>query len=178
MATPPDFTTGAILTAAQMNAVGLWLVKSQTIGAGVSSVTVTNAFSADYDNYEIVYQMGDASVLAAFFITFNNSTGSTYSYGGAYNLYGIASFPSETANNTSDGIRIGNVNGDFSSGVFQVISPFLTTPTHVMSQHADNTYFSVRGGRDSNVASHTDFTLVAPGATLTGGTIRVYGRRN
>jgi hypothetical protein len=174
----PSFTSGEILRATDMNAVGLWLVKSQTVGAGVSDVTVPNAFSADYDNYEVVYQTGDASATAALFIKFNNSAGATYSYGGGYTLFGTTSFVAEQANNTTDGIRIGNSNPDLSSCVFQVISPFLATPTHVMSQHADHQYFSVRGGRDSNAASQTGFTLVAPGSTLTGGIIRVYGRRN
>jgi hypothetical protein len=174
----PDFSPGEVLTAAAMDSIGLWLVKSQTVGAGVSDVTVPDAFSDDYDNYEVVYQTGDASATAAMFIKFNNSAGATYSYGGGYTLFGTTSFVAEQANNTTDGIRIGNSNPDLSSCVFQVISPFLATPTHVMSQHADHQYFSVRGGRDSNAASQTGFTLVAPGSTLTGGIIRVYGRRN
>jgi hypothetical protein len=174
----PVFSVGEVLRAQDMNAVGLWLVKSQVVGTGVSSVTVTGAFSADYDNYEVVYQTGDASATAALFVKFNNSAGATYSYGGGYTLYGTTSFIAEQANNTTDGIRIGNSNPDFSSCVFQVISPFLATPTHVMSQHADNQYFSLRGGRDSNAVSQTALTLVAPGSTLTGGTIRIYGRRN
>ena len=53
MATPPVFVSGAILTAAQMNAVGLWLIKTQTIGSAVSSVSITDVFSSDYDNYLI-----------------------------------------------------------------------------------------------------------------------------
>ena len=174
----PDFSPGEVLTASAMDSIGLWLVKTQTVGTGVSDVTVPDAFSADYANYEVVYQTGDASATAAMFIKFNNSAGATYSYGGGYTLFGTTSFVAEQANNTTDGIRIGNSNPDFSSCVFQVISPFLATPTHVMSQHADNQYFSVRGGRDSNAASQTGFTLVAPGSTLTGGIIRVYGRRN
>ena len=32
MATPPDFSVGQVLTAAHMDAVGLWLVKTQTKG--------------------------------------------------------------------------------------------------------------------------------------------------
>jgi hypothetical protein len=174
----PSFVSGEVLRAEDMNAVGLWLVKSQAVGTGVSSVTVTGAFSADYDNYEVVYQMGDASAVAAMFVKFNNSAGATYSYGGGYTLFGTTSFVAEQANNTTDGIRIGNSNTDFSSCVFQVISPFLATPTHVMSQHADNLYFSLRGGRDSNAVSQTALTIVAPGSTLTGGTIRIYGRKN
>jgi len=48
--TYPSFTSGDILTAADMNAVGLWLVKTQTVGTAVSSVQVTGAFSSTYDN--------------------------------------------------------------------------------------------------------------------------------
>jgi len=47
----PSFASGEVLTAADMNAVGLWLVKTQTVGTGVPSVVVTDAFSANYDNY-------------------------------------------------------------------------------------------------------------------------------
>ena len=37
---------------------GLTLVKTQTVGSGVSSVTVTDAFSATFDNYEILMSGG------------------------------------------------------------------------------------------------------------------------
>ena len=43
----PVFASGDVLNASDMNGVGLWLVKTQTIGTGVSSVVVTGAFSAD-----------------------------------------------------------------------------------------------------------------------------------
>lgn len=186
----PSFTTGEVLTAADMNAVGMWKVSPTsvtngtlsngvvTINAGVASVTVSGAFSANYDNYKIIYQVGDSSSVSEMFIRFNNSTGATYSFGGGYTLFGVTSFIAEQANNTTSGVRIGNANPDLASIVVEVVSPFLATPTHVMAQHADHSYFSVRGGRDSNAASQTGFTI-APGAgTLTGGTIRVYGYRN
>jgi hypothetical protein len=174
----PSFASGEVLTAADMNAVGLWLVKTQTIGTGVASVTVTGAFSTDYDNYRVIYQMGDSSATAELRLTFNNSTGTTYSHGGVYVQYGSITVFGETANNVNTGIRVGNTNVDLSSCVFDIFSPFLTTPTHVTSNHADATFWSVRGGRDSNVASQTAFTLTPGGGTLTGGTIRVYGYRN
>ena len=51
------FTTGEVLTAADTNTYlansGLVLVKSQTIGTGVASVTISDAFSTTYDNYRI-----------------------------------------------------------------------------------------------------------------------------
>jgi hypothetical protein len=56
MATPPDFVSGAVLTAAQMNAIGLWLVNTTTFSA-VSSVEINDCFSADFQNYKIVWSI-------------------------------------------------------------------------------------------------------------------------
>lgn len=49
----PTFTTGEVLTAASMNAVGMWLVKSQSL-SGLST-QVNNCFTADYRSYRIVF---------------------------------------------------------------------------------------------------------------------------
>ena len=59
------FTSGEILTAANTNEFlansGLVFVKSQTIGATVPSVDVTDCFSATYDAYRVVVSGGAAS---------------------------------------------------------------------------------------------------------------------
>lgn len=54
MATPPVFTSGSVLTAAQMNAVGLWLVKAGSF-SGATSHSVDSVFSSDYRNYRLVF---------------------------------------------------------------------------------------------------------------------------
>ena len=61
----PTYTAGEILTSADMNDVstlgnyqGLFHIKTQTIGTAVSSVTVTGAFSSDFDNYLITVTGG------------------------------------------------------------------------------------------------------------------------
>jgi hypothetical protein len=41
----------------------LTLIKTQTIGTAVSSVTVTGAFSTTYDNYKIIVSGGVASAM-------------------------------------------------------------------------------------------------------------------
>jgi len=55
MATPPDFTTGAVLTAAQMNAVGLWKIASSNVGT-TSTFTINNCFSSDYNHYLLSFE--------------------------------------------------------------------------------------------------------------------------
>ena len=87
----PVFASGDVLNASDMNGVGLWLVKTQTIGTGVSSVTVTGAFSADYDNYVITVTGGTASANGSVRLQMNTSTGSTYSMAGTYGNFGVNS---------------------------------------------------------------------------------------
>lgn len=48
------FVAGTTLTAAAMNTIGLFHVKTQTISGTPSSVTITSAFSSDFDNYRII----------------------------------------------------------------------------------------------------------------------------
>ena len=67
MTTPPVFSSGQVLTATQMNSVGIWKVGSQTVGNAVTYVTVSSVFTSDYDNYKIVYLGGASSVSAVLF---------------------------------------------------------------------------------------------------------------
>lgn len=58
MATPPDFTAGQILTAAQMNKIGMWLVDTETF-------TTSNSFdlslSSDFDNFRLIVKVSATS---------------------------------------------------------------------------------------------------------------------
>jgi hypothetical protein len=57
MATPPDFVSGTVLQAASMNAIGLWLVNTTTFSVGTGSVEINDCFSADFQNYKIVWSI-------------------------------------------------------------------------------------------------------------------------
>jgi len=74
----PVFTAGETLDASEMNAVGLWLVKTQTIGTGVSSVAVTSAFSTNYDTYRIVVSGGVATNTDVMRLTLGSTTTGYY----------------------------------------------------------------------------------------------------
>ena len=52
MATPPDFSVGQVLTAAQMNAVGSWLVKNESFAAA-DPLNLTSIFTNDFETYKI-----------------------------------------------------------------------------------------------------------------------------
>ena len=59
------FTTGEVLTASDTNTYlnngGLVYISGTTVGTGVSSVTVSSAFSSTYDNYRVIINNVDAS---------------------------------------------------------------------------------------------------------------------
>jgi hypothetical protein len=157
---------------------GLQLIKTQTIGSAVTSVTVSDAFSADFDNYRIV--LGKTVMSAAgnsMFMTINGTTGSTYNYAGDYQAYSNSKTNFGAANSSS-GFWLGVSGGNFSA-VIDITSPYLSSPTScfVMSSGAD--WNNNARNYDSNSASSVSFTITqASGPTMTGGTIRVYGYRN
>jgi hypothetical protein len=177
MATPPDFTSGAVLTAAQMNAVGLWLVKTQTVGSAVASVTVTGAFSADYDNYKIIVSGGVASTDIGLLLQMGSTTTGYY----AVYIYSAYSGTSVAGFNTNNGANWA-VGASSSAGhqvSIDVLNPFLAKRTSFggFNQNTTTNAGPVTG-YIANSTSYTAFTISTTSGTLTGGTIKVYGYRN
>jgi hypothetical protein len=81
MATPPTFTTGAVLTAAQMNKVGLWLVDSNTFTTQ-AAVNIDNVFTADFKYYKAFFNVTTHSTTLGYQIKFRTGgvTNSTANY--------------------------------------------------------------------------------------------------
>jgi hypothetical protein len=155
---------------------GLRLVKKQTIGTAVSSVTVTGAFSATYENYKIVFSNVDVSSSnGATFLKFNNSAGSTYSYCTFYTPYsGTAGTEKGLA--TNSGINVAFTDQDNNTNAFiEVAHPFLAVTTNVSALGSNSTYAVTANGIDTNAVSQTGFSISVVGRTMTGGTIYVYG---
>ncbi len=179
MATPPTFTTGQVLTAAQMNAVGLWLVKTQAVGSGVASVTVTGAFSSDYDNYRIVYAGGVGSTNITLSLKLGASTTAYYSILNYANYVTNTTPLSAGDNNAGQFSYVG-----YASTNMTQISLDLLSPNKASWTVYNNASWSGTGvaGTSSGVhqvnTAYTDFTIGVNTGNLTGGTIRVYGYRN
>ena len=176
MATPPVFSAGAVLTAAQMNAVGLWEIKSQTIGTGVTEVEVTGAFSADYDSYLITINGGAASTEP----NGRLKLGSTVAgYNGVWSY--VAYTGGATTNVTDNAAAIWNYVWRPTTTSLQAAiwlhSPFLTEFTWYHSFMTATTVTGPSSGFLNNTTSYTSFTISPSAGTLTGGTIRVYGLR-
>jgi hypothetical protein len=172
----PVFATGDVLNASDMNAVGLWLVKTQTVGSGVSSVTVTGAFSADYDNYKIVYSAGVASAPVGISLKLGAST-TGYYIGGQYVVYTTGAVATFVSNNGAAWSFVGEASTGMTAINCDICSPFLSKFTTIWGAYSGTVGGSV-SGYHGVATSYSDFTLSTSGATLTGGTIRVYGYRN
>lgn len=182
--TYPVFATGDVLPASDMNAIGLWLVKSQTIGSGVSSVTVTSCFNANYDNYLISFSNMTAS--AAGVLYGKLCVGSTPQTNGWYgNTFYIANgaaggLSNATISNASF-FELGSItptSGFKNAGTCNLQAPFLTTQSRSQYSNADDYYFRFSGVQLSNTTSYDGLQISPSAGTITGGTIRVYGYRN
>ena len=178
----PVFASGDVLNASDMNAVGLWLVKTQTIGSAVSSVTVSNAFSADYDRYLITIAGGAQSAGGAAANLTLGSTTTGYYWATNYASYTGGSGVFNGANATSWGECAYVTANGFSCSIV-LTNPFAAASTIMNSQTggAVTTSFNIStntNGYLANTTSYTAFTFTLNSGTVTGGTIRVYGFRN
>jgi hypothetical protein len=169
-----DIRTLANAIDSQVFAGGLVLVKRQTVGSGVTSVTVTDAFSSLYDNYLIVDSGGTSSVDGPYRLTFGANA--TFYYW----AFIYASFLGGAVNNSAGNAQ---TSWDFAggsatrNGLIEVNNPFLTTNTEIRSRVRYGTVYGNNVGIHGVSSSFTSFTLTAGSGTMTGGTIRVYGYR-
>jgi len=149
-----------------------------TIGTGNTSVTVSNAFSANYDNYKIVVSGGATSAQTSISLVLGAGAGSYY---GCY-LYG--SIIGSTAlmaviNNASNFIYAGGADIALINMNIELQNPFLAKYTNIQAltvNYANNRGHAV--GEHEIATSYTAFTIAPFTGTMTGGTIRVYGYRN
>ena len=194
MATPPDFVSGAVLTAAQMNAVGLWrnttlTVSSAggtaatvsdgvvTVGAGNTSVTLSSAFSADFANYKIIMSGVDLSSNGeALRLTLSSVTGTVYKTNIQYAAWGTGAFSSTGSTGISTGFLLGfggtTDNTNISAEVF---NPQIAKATGCLSQSSSESYWTTSGGLCTSTTQSTGFTITVDNGTMSGGIICVYG---
>jgi hypothetical protein len=177
----PDFSPGEVLTAAAMDSIGLWLVKSQTIGTSVASVTVSDVFSSTYDNYRIIISGGANSSDAGSNVQLGASTTAYYSAQGfiTYSADGIGYLRNNNAASWT------NIGSGFANGLaldITLFNPGIAKYTGLAINsridYRTNGAASFGGGVHAVATAYTGFTFAAGAGTMTGGTVRVYGFRN
>jgi hypothetical protein len=170
--TYPVFASGDVLNASDMNAVGMWLVKTQVVGNAVSSVTVSSAFSADYDSYKIIWTGGVGSTNQDLVLTLGAS--SFYNWSAVYSTFGATPAAAGASGGTSFNYA-GGATTTWGGANFELHRPFATQATFYNAQHVNFAAGINTVGFLNNSTSYSSFTLTPSAGTLTGGTIRVYG---
>jgi hypothetical protein len=159
---------------------GLQLIKSQTVGTAVSSVTVSDVFSSEYQNYRIIYTDGGASSTSNISMKLGSTTTGYY----GYLTYGVSSTTTlfgVNSNNTAAWNYIGDTTSNGATVDCDIFNPFLSIRTQLSARYmgtAAGAAFGIYNALLSNSTSYTSFTLTPGVGTITGGTIRVYGYRN
>jgi hypothetical protein len=181
MATPPVFTPGAVFTAAQMNKVGLWQITTVTGGNGAGSLPVSDVFSADFTDYQIVVSGG--TIAAAQNLRMRLGAAATGYYAGYItNRYDTGALLGGGDNNATYWTIIGHqtaTNG--ADANIHLTNPFETVRTGMSCVHAQ---FSTAAGAGTNFGSgflnnstsYTGFTLYTTSSNWTADiTVTVYG---
>jgi len=153
---------------------GLTLVSATTIGTAVSSVNVTSAFSATYDNYKIVIAGGASTGLLTIGLRLGASS-TQYWSGRAGVIFTTAAAQNVAENNTGIWANVGNARTSGLSANIELNSPFLARPTYISAPVAGTSAAGVTVGVHDVWTSYTDFTISLSSGSLTGGTIYVYG---
>jgi hypothetical protein len=178
----PVFASGDVLNASDMNGVGLWLVKSQTVGTGVSSVTVSSCFSSDYDNYLVTYTGAVASSSGAQLRMYlSNDTGNNYYSNLIHQTAGVATVVGTAFGPLTGFTVVGTVDtGDFSL-FMNINNPNRALNTNFFGSYnclGASSRVGTMGGWSIATGTNTGFNFTVSAGTFTGGTIRVYGYRN
>ena len=167
------YSSGDVLTAADLNASsGLVLVKTQTVGSAVSSVTITGI--TGFANYLFIFDRIDPSGGALLQIDSADLTSATGWKGTTLLWQGVAT--ATVYNLTGNPVcYIGLLDTNRSALRMVLYNPNGAGRTRFESQGVYSTYPFISGGQYDLDTTADQFTFSPSSGTLTGGTIRVYG---
>lgn len=174
------FSAGQVLTAADLNAyAGLILIKQQTIGSGVASVTVTNAFSSTFYNYRIVIANGYSSTLNVARFTFQSQSGNFYGNRLSLNSGSTTITNINTGGPGTSYAEIANFTTSREGHLaFDVYSPYTARRKGLTGNYCFSGYNGIFGYQNSVTDNYTGFVLTASTGVFNGGEIFVYGYNN
>jgi len=157
---------------------GLQLVKKQTILSAVTSINVTNAFSAIYENYRILVAGGTSTGNGDMRYSLDGiATG--YYTAMAYVNFSTAALAgiNQTAATFFNWAGTSTASGSFYMD-FDIKNPFTAKAKLGRGTFMQQSISGVAGEShmfNASTASATGFTITTSAGTLTGGTVYVYG---
>jgi hypothetical protein len=149
-----------------------------TLGSGNTSVTVSNAFSATYDNYKIMVSGGTGTQNSELALRLGSTT-SNYFYSYIYTAWNNT----VAADASKVGTRLLYAGGMMTDGIqanIELNSPFLAKNTRMFAGGFGDSgsYVGAVSGLLANTTQYTSFDLFPSAGSMAGATIRVYGYRN
>jgi len=145
-----------------------------------TSTTFSSAFSATYDNYLVtVNSIGCSSATPVLLLTLGAAT-ANYVYSQMF-ANATASWAFSAGSSSASSIELNQLqNTTIQSAFMQIMSPFLSEKTTVLSQGLNYTasQWNYTAGAHTGATSFTSFTLASSTAATLSGTVRIYGYAN
>jgi hypothetical protein len=186
MATPPTFTAGSILTASQMNNVGLWRVGSATATSG-TTLDIANCFSSDFDAYRVVLSNVRFAAAGSFsFQLMNGTTPSASNYAWAVQQVAYDASGGPSGSGYPSYVTNWRTISDFSTsaGAFScdIFNPFLAQYSYYSFNGTDSRAINgyglrVGGGIHADATSYSSLRFTTTASTITNVVATVYGYR-
>ena len=174
------YSSGDVLTAADLNASsGLVHVKHQTIGAGVSSVTVSDAFSSTFYNYRVIMSSMLTSSLTGLNMRFGIAT-SSYFWNRLTVFVNNATGLSNSFNGYNDSKILVGAGGTSRQGYvsLDIYAPAVARRTGLGGTFYGSGYNGFVNAEHGSDSAHTSFTVYPSSGVFNGGEIYVYGYNN
>lgn len=183
MGVPSGYTSAQVVQAVPTGInSALVLISTTTIGSAVTSVALSNVFSATYDNYKIVLSGGAASATSDGSFVLGSTTANYYTGFSFQAISGGSSLTSTGASNQSSSQTVWAYSANGINGMIDLYQPFLTSRTNFFFTAQTMATAGNRwqgGGFQDSATSFTGITFSTQGGhTITGGTIKVYGLAN
>lgn len=182
----PSFNVGDVLTAADMNAVGLWKVSTATIAvtngtATTGGVITANLFNTSYDRfriqfYDVVATSGTPAVFGQLSVGSTASTTGYYS-SGQYVLWASNTGANASVNNGSAWVFQASNNTVTSSSWFDLYNVSNAAQTQILGQKQNYDAMENLAGYHSATTIYDGLRLYSNGATVNL-KVAVYGYRD
>ena len=193
--TPTNVTVGSVLTASKYNqevvdntqalydAIGLWLVKTQTYSAA-ANMTIDDAFSSEYDNYRVIIRFAPSGAPTTMPLVFRtggvDNTSALYGYKVVRFSSNETSLTGQSQTNGRTQTAASIIGGTVGAGVnnsvtIDIVAPFLAQPTTALgflTPEVGNV--ETIGIGHTGSTSFDGFKITPSTGTLTG-SIAVYG---
>jgi hypothetical protein len=176
----PSFSAGEVLTATDMNAVGLWLVTSRTSTGATQQFN--NVFTSDYRNYKIIIttsaNSSSVDVTARMRVGGVDTAGTGYSTGGYRAQWSASGAVSALYDIGTSSFFMGRLDNTLAFGMCSVelFNPQNAQITSFNSQFMDNSFLGNRIGRLADTTQYDGISIFL--SATWAGTISIYGYRN